>query len=266
MYEQYESLDQPYGPLQRVSCGHDEANPDSSVSTEPLQRLVSPDSFTEFESEADTVGQWQQTAQTMDTRTQEAVGESAGRYQSLRIRSGQPSTPLSRPNAFRQRPGPTLEHSPRVNGYGNIKQALPSPQPDRRRAKLTPSRQQQLSRSKDFDDVNRVEHDLQGPSVVPTPPVETAEQRLVSSPASFRHTTAAPSRLGIIDVSPGQDGSLPSPRLSPITAAASLQQPGYFGDIDSNAELAPQTGQDTWCSDISNGKTSLRSREPTLEH
>ena len=47
-----------------------------------------------------------------------------------------------------------------------------------------------------------------------------------------------------MDTSLAQDGSLPSPSLSPVTAAANLQNAGYFADVDSTSELASQQDQD----------------------
>lgn len=80
--------------------------------------------------------------------------------------------------------------------------------------------------------------------VVPTPPIDCGEMQSFSRPSSRRVATSIPSRLNVAD-SPGvQDGSLPSPSLSPVTAAATAHNAGYFGDVDSNSEIASLQDQD----------------------
>jgi F-box and WD-40 domain protein CDC4 len=80
-------------------------------------------------------------------------------------------------------------------------------------------------------------------SVVPTPPIQ-GDERQFAIPAVRRNLSSIPSRLAAVDTSIAQDGSLPSPSLSPVTAAANLQNAGYFADIDSNSELASQQDHD----------------------
>lgn len=75
--------------------------------------------------------------------------------------------------------------------------------------------------------------------VVPTPPIQGDEPHFAVPPVR-RNLSSIPSRLAAVDTSLVQDGSLPSPSLSPVTAAANLQSAGYFADIDSNSELASQ--------------------------
>jgi F-box and WD-40 domain protein CDC4 len=87
-------------------------------------------------------------------------------------------------------------------------------------------------------------------SVVPTPPIQGDEPQFVVPPAR-RNLSSIPSRLALVDTSMAQDGSLPSPSLSPVTAAANLQNTGYFADIDSNSEMASQQDHDmSECSQI----------------
>lgn len=79
---------------------------------------------------------------------------------------------------------------------------------------------------------------VHGEGVVPTPPIERTEMQGFSRPPSRRVATSIPSRLNVTD-SPGvQDGSLPSPSLSPVTAAATTHNAGYFADVDSSSEIA----------------------------
>ena len=70
-------------------------------------------------------------------------------------------------------------------------------------------------------------------TTVPTPPVESDEGR---RQLSRRALSSIPARLNVNESPSAQDGSLPSPSLSPVTAAATLQTGGYFPDIDSHSE------------------------------
>lgn len=80
-------------------------------------------------------------------------------------------------------------------------------------------------------------------SVVPTPPIQS-DERHYAVPTVRRNLSFVPSRLAAVDTSIAQDASLPSPSLSPVTAAANLQNAGYFADIDSNSEVASQQDYD----------------------
>lgn len=73
---------------------------------------------------------------------------------------------------------------------------------------------------------------------VPTPPVEADNFHATGRPSSRRAISSIPARLHTSASPPGQDGSLPSPSLSPVTAAANLQNAGYFADVDSQSEIA----------------------------
>lgn len=98
-------------------------------------------------------------------------------------------------------------------------------------------------------------------NVVPTPPTESDENRPLFRPDTRRNRSAIPSRLNVVDNSGTNDGSLPSPSLSPVTAAANLHQnAGYFADVDSNSELASQQEQDFINTDHSFDDTPTRSR------
>lgn len=72
-------------------------------------------------------------------------------------------------------------------------------------------------------------------TTVPTPPIESDEGREFSRPLSRRALSSVPARLQVMGSPSGQDGSLPSPSLSPVTAAANLHHGGYFADVDSNS-------------------------------
>ena len=100
-------------------------------------------------------------------------------------------------------------------------------------------------------------------SVVPTPPTEMGEPQPSIRPHSRRNASAIPSRLNVVDNPSATDGSLPSPSLSPVTAAANLQSAGYFADIDSNSEFASQQDVDYTSQQISFDDTPTRSRFPS---
>ena len=97
-------------------------------------------------------------------------------------------------------------------------------------------------------------------SVAPTPPTESGENQHSFRPESRRNASAIPSRLNVVDNPSATDGSLPSPSLSPVTAAANLQNAGYFADMDSNSEFASQQDQDYASHQISFDDTPTRSR------
>jgi F-box and WD-40 domain protein CDC4 len=88
------------------------------------------------------------------------------------------------------------------------------------------------------------QRDASHDTAVPTPPIE-ADTRSSSGTMSGRALSSIPARLHVAESPSGQDGSLPSPSLSPVTAAANLHNGGYFADadIDSASELASQYDQ-----------------------
>ena len=102
--------------------------------------------------------------------------------------------------------------------------------------------------------------ELLPPRIVPTSPTETGENQTSFRPHSRRNASAIPSRLNVVDNPSITDGSLPSPSLSPVTAAANLQGAGYFADIDSNSDLASQQDRDYNTHQISFSDTPTRSR------
>ena len=73
-------------------------------------------------------------------------------------------------------------------------------------------------------------------TTVPTPPIED-ENTEFARPLSRRALSSIPARLQVAGSPSALDGSLPSPSLSPVTAAAHLQHGDYFADIDSNSEV-----------------------------
>ncbi|RMZ79976.1 hypothetical protein DV738_g2956, partial [Chaetothyriales sp. CBS 135597] len=74
-------------------------------------------------------------------------------------------------------------------------------------------------------------------TTVPTPPVELDAGR---GRLSRRALSSIPARLHVSGSPSAQDGSLPSPSLSPVTAAANLHQADYFHDLETNSEYLSQ--------------------------
>ena len=88
-------------------------------------------------------------------------------------------------------------------------------------------------------------HQSMQENVVPTPPIQEEDRILFSRPRVRRGISSIPSRLTTVDSATGQDGSLPSPSLSPVTAAANLNRHhDYFADTDSVVDPALQHDND----------------------
>lgn len=79
-------------------------------------------------------------------------------------------------------------------------------------------------------------------SAVPTPPLEPEERPLQERRLSSRALSSIPTRLHVSESPSVQDGTLPSPSLSPVTAGTSTQPNEYFADIDSNSDFGSQFG------------------------
>jgi F-box and WD-40 domain protein CDC4 len=75
-------------------------------------------------------------------------------------------------------------------------------------------------------------------TAVPTPPIDEEDTDMsLGRPYSRRALSSIPARLHVAESPSVNDGSLPSPSLSPVTAAANLHHGGYFADADTNAEI-----------------------------
>lgn len=96
-------------------------------------------------------------------------------------------------------------------------------------------------------------------TAVPTPPIDEESELSSTRPLSRRALSSVPARLHVAESPSGQDGSLPSPSLSPVTAAATLQNAGYFADIDSNSEITSQH-------DVPSGAFSIENRPSNRFH
>lgn len=103
-------------------------------------------------------------------------------------------------------------------------------------------------------------------TTVPTPPIENdAAVETVGRPLSRRALSSVPARLNVTESPAGQNGSLPSPSLSPTTATAQLQNAGYFADIDSQSEMASHYGMLAEHDDHSEAETQGPMRQPTSD-
>lgn len=174
------------------------------------------------------------------------------------------------------RPRPSLQTHPRIRGMRSFNpitpESQPRPQGDLRRSSRTTAHPSQtgdallpspsLEQRETFGHVapSAVEVDDDGEesdfaanvparrgashdTSVPTPPIETDNMSSSGRQLSGRALSSIPARLHVAGSPSGQDGSLPSPSLSPVTAAANLQNAGYFADIDSASEMASQYDQ-----------------------
>ncbi|KAK4935664.1 SCF ubiquitin ligase complex subunit cdc4 [Elasticomyces elasticus] len=140
------------------------------------------------------------------------------------------------------------------NDSRNTTTLLPSPNMDQQPTfplpqAITPKPSQQTLTDLEEDSSLTVDHLVHGPNVcrgssqdtaVPTPPIDERPPPALARPMSRRALSSIPARLHVAESPSGLDGSLPSPSLSPVTAAATMQQSGYFADIESNAEVASQ--------------------------
>jgi F-box and WD-40 domain protein CDC4 len=84
----------------------------------------------------------------------------------------------------------------------------------------------------------RTTRDVSHDTAVPTPPIDEEAELALTGQLGRRALSSVPARLHVAESPSAQDGSLPSPSLSPVTAAATLQSAGYFADVDSNSEVA----------------------------
>ena len=154
------------------------------------------------------------------------------------IRSNKPLTPRSQSRQQREQRTSTQRSA--------IDALLPSPsleQPDSFQSALesTQADNDNGSSTEEADyPANNTTRAASRDTSVPTPPVEANNFESNARPQSRRALSSIPARLHTTASPSGHDGSLPSPSLSPVTAAANLQNAGYFADIDSQSEIASQ--------------------------
>lgn len=212
------------------------------------RRLASPESITDNDEHA----------QLQDTSFASTISSSSTRnyHNSLaanaRFQATNPVTPESIPKP----PKAGRRRAPRdmANASRNATTLLPSPSMDQQpNFQSTPNLSPKLSQNSAnlVDDSatstteqgqpnRRMHRDLSHDTAVPTPPIDEDAELSSAGPLVRRALSSVPARLHVAESPSAQDGSLPSPSLSPVTAAATLQNAGYFADIDSNSEIASQ--------------------------
>jgi F-box and WD-40 domain protein CDC4 len=239
------------GSLQTVQKHAPWVETDPEIASHPMAvsrghhptRLASPDSFTEHEGPSEHTARKIKRRRLSPTTSSQRPRPSLQNHPRIRdIHSSNPITPESQPRLLRERR--------KVIRSGHALQAndtlLPSPSFEQREtfASLATGQTSRNDASTEEDsddergqrDATVISHD----TAVPTPPIEDDPVSESTRPASRRALSSIPARLHVTESPSGQDGSLPSPSLSPVTAAANLQSAGYFADVDSNSEFASQ--------------------------
>lgn len=102
-------------------------------------------------------------------------------------------------------------------------------------------------------------------TVVPTPPIDDLPESSSARSTSWRALSSVPARLHVAESPSINDGSLPSPSLSPVTAAATLQNPGYFADVDSGSEATSQHEMASSLTPVERRSSNAFSAPSTLE-
>jgi len=229
---------------------------------ETNERPASPESITEAEAHAEQ----EPATRTRRSGKQRAVQSAARSHPRLRaVQSSHPVTPETRNERTSKRrpqavfidgrtahdvlPSPAIEHHQPISRKAasslNIQQDdndfLAGPQSERRGSRT----------------ISRASYD----SAVPTPPIEPDDVPLQERILSPRALSSIPTRLHVSESPSIQDGTLPSPSLSPVTAGASTQHNEYFADVDSNSEFGSHF-------DRPHGQWSIRSShyEETPSH
>lgn len=222
----------------------EEMSPSAQLLQTLTERPASPESIAEVESPVDVPG----IAEPSSTKTcrngkQKAVHSSVKSQSRLRaVQRQEPVSPETRPErSTRRRPPAVILESSSEN-------VLPSPaieqhvtrgrplssQPDRFELSVATDTDRRSSRT-----LSRASYD----SAVPTPPVEPEDMPVPEIRLSARALSSIPTRLHVSPSPSVLDGTLPSPSLSPVTAAVNTHQNEYFADIDSNSEFGSQFGQ-----------------------
>ena len=221
------------------------SNPFARTRPPSRERLVSPESTPEAEDPI-AVGDTAENCGkgTSGTGWTDAQSVHTRSFASTQSRSAQPTTPKHEARV-RRRPRPQ-EIQSQDSRFHAVSRLPLTPQLEQQETPMTknvcrpPQLQGQSSCLLEQNEVQPLQD-----SVVPTPPTEGDESRPVPRPSARRHPSAVPSRLNIVDSLIGNDGSLPSPSLSPIHAANNMQHAGYFGDVDSNDEILDPAEHDT---------------------
>lgn len=214
------------------------------------ERLASPESITEVESQADqSTATRPRTLRMRRSGKQRAPQQNAKSHPRLRaVRGTDPITPDPKPEYASRLRSQVLAAETR-----SLRNLLPSPtteqQPQssltRMEASALPLQHDDSDFSVDSHEVVRSSRTLSRTSydsAVPTPPLEPEEVPLQERRLNSRALSSIPTRLHVSESPSVQDGTLPSPSLSPVAAGASAQHNGYFADVDSNSDFGSQLG------------------------
>ena len=234
--------------------------PDDELDLAPLHRRsqnrpASPESITEDEDRAE-VQRAALAASRRGPPNRPAGTRERSRIPSvIRAQEAQGSNPIT-PESVPKPLSRLHRRSPQnaSNDTRNTTTLLPSPNMDQQSTfpitqAITPKPSQQTLTDLEEDSSLTVDHSVLGRNVcrglsqdtaVPTPPIDERPPPSLARPTSRRALSSIPARLHVAESPSGLDGSLPSPSLSPVTAAATMAQSGYFADIESNAEIASQ--------------------------
>ncbi|KAJ9614525.1 SCF ubiquitin ligase complex subunit cdc4 [Cladophialophora chaetospira] len=211
-----------------------------------LRRPASPESITDNEEHAQLqMGSFGSSSSTLSARHQRGSLASSSRFQPMNpvTPESAPKVPkgsrkrLARETANTSRSTTTLLPSPNVDQQPTFPSAPP----------LSPGTSQQNTIMADDESssmtergqlIRRTRRGSSHDTAVPTPPIEEDGDLSSVGPLGRRALSSVPARLHVAESPSAQDGSLPSPSLSPVTAAATLQNAGYFADVDSNSEVA----------------------------
>lgn len=213
------------------------------------ERPASPESAAEIDSQADAAVASSQERQTLVRRNGKQRAALPNPRSHPRLRAVQRSTPVT-PET---RPERTLRRRPRpVPAQTDIAQnVLPSPVieqhpfPSRGDSHSLAANQEASGLSfgprnvlPSSRTISRASYD----SVVPTPPIEPEDVPLQERRLSSRALSSIPTRLHVSESPSVQDGTLPSPSLSPVTGGTNTQPNEYFADVDSNSDFSGAWG------------------------
>lgn len=239
-----------------TSIPHIKTEPRNS-SNSPLHNLAerpaSPESIAEADSQPDLLAVTRpRSLRTRRTGKQKASHPTSRLHPRLRsVQEIDPITPDTRPEyASRLRsqvlaaetrllqsilPSPTTEHQPQ-SVTNRMNHHDPSPSQEERNFSDGSHHDTRSSRT-----LSRASYD----SAVPTPPLEPEERSWQEPRLNSRALSSIPTRLHVSESPSVQDGTLPSPSLSPVTAGTSTQPNEYFADVDSNSDFGSQFGHHT---------------------
>lgn len=217
---------------------------------EPAERPASPESIAEADSQPDLLTATRpRSLRTRRSGKQRASQQTTKSHPRLRaVQDPDPVTPDTKPeHASRLRsqvlaaetrsmqhllPSPTTEHQSQSIADRMLAPDLSLIQ-DESEFSIDSHQNARSSRT-----MSRASYD----SAVPTPPLEPEEKPLQERRLSSRALSSIPTRLHVSESPSIQDGTLPSPSLSPVTAGTSTQPNEYFADVDSNSDFGSQFG------------------------